>query len=80
MPLEASGQDDVLVGRIRLDISNPKGLCLFVAGDQLRKGAALNAIRARVEEMRTVREEHSASSPLLIQPRHFDAALNEIRK
>ena len=45
MPLEASGQDDVLVGRIRLDISNPKGLCLFVAGDQLRKGAALNAIQ-----------------------------------
>lgn len=45
MPLEASGQDDVLVGRLRPDISNPKGLCLFVAGDQLRKGAALNAIQ-----------------------------------
>jgi aspartate-semialdehyde dehydrogenase len=45
MPLEATGQDDVLVGRIRPDISNPKGLCLFVAGDQLRKGAALNAIQ-----------------------------------
>ena len=45
MPLEASGQDDVLVGRIRLDISNPKGLWLFVSGDQLRKGAALNAVQ-----------------------------------
>lgn len=45
MPLEASGQDDVLVGRIRQDISNPKGVCLFVAGDQLRKGAALNAVQ-----------------------------------
>lgn len=45
MPLEATGQDDVLVGRLREDISNPKGLCLFVAGDQLRKGAALNAIQ-----------------------------------
>jgi len=45
MPLEASGQDDVLVGRIRKDLSSPKGLCLFVAGDQLRKGAALNAIQ-----------------------------------
>lgn len=45
MPLEATGQDDVLVGRLREDISSPKGLCLFVAGDQLRKGAALNAVQ-----------------------------------
>lgn len=45
MPLEATGKDDVLVGRIRLDVSNPKGICLFVSGDQLRKGAALNAIQ-----------------------------------
>jgi len=45
MPLEASGKDDVLVGRIRKDLSNPKGLCLFVSGDQLRKGAALNAVQ-----------------------------------
>ncbi len=45
MPLEATGQDAVLVGRIRSDVSSPKGLWLFVAGDQLRKGAALNAIQ-----------------------------------
>jgi aspartate-semialdehyde dehydrogenase len=45
MPLEAAGGDDVLVGRLRLDPSNPKGLWLFVSGDQLRKGAALNAIQ-----------------------------------
>ena len=45
MPLDASGGDDVLVGRLRLDPSNPKGLWLFVSGDQLRKGAALNAIQ-----------------------------------
>ena len=45
MPLEATGQDDVLVGRIRKDISFAKGLCLFVSGDQLRKGAALNAVQ-----------------------------------
>ncbi len=45
MPLDASGQDDVLVGRIRKDLSSPKGLCLFVSGDQLRKGAALNAVQ-----------------------------------
>lgn len=45
MPIEASGKDDVLVGRIRKDLSHPKGICLFVAGDQLRKGAALNAVQ-----------------------------------
>ena len=45
MPIEASGNDDVLVGRVRLDASTPKGLWLFVAGDQIRKGAALNAVQ-----------------------------------
>ena len=45
MPIEASGQDDVLVGRIRQDISNPNGLELWLSGDQIRKGAALNAIQ-----------------------------------
>jgi aspartate-semialdehyde dehydrogenase len=47
MPVEASGQGDVLVGRIRRDSSDPSGrsLSLFVAGDQLLKGAALNAIQ-----------------------------------
>jgi aspartate-semialdehyde dehydrogenase len=50
MPLEASGQDDILVGRIRKDLSNPNGLALFVCGDQLLKGAALNAVQI-AEEM-----------------------------
>lgn len=45
MPSESSGQDDVLVGRIRHDPSSPNGLCLFVSGDQLLKGAALNAVQ-----------------------------------
>jgi aspartate-semialdehyde dehydrogenase len=45
MPLEATGQDDVLVGRIRKDLSSANGVCLFVSGDQLRKGAALNAVQ-----------------------------------
>lgn len=45
MPLEASGGDDVLVGRIRKDLSNENALCLFACGDQLRKGAALNAVQ-----------------------------------
>jgi aspartate-semialdehyde dehydrogenase len=42
-PLMASGKNDVIVGRIRQDVSNPSGIALFVAGDQIRKGAALNA-------------------------------------
>ena len=47
MPLEASGQDDVLVGRIRQDISRDdgRGIELFVSGDQIRKGAATNAVQ-----------------------------------
>jgi aspartate-semialdehyde dehydrogenase len=47
MPIEASGQGDVLVGRIRQDGSDPSGhsLSLFIAGDQLLKGAALNAVQ-----------------------------------
>ncbi|WP_102226274.1 aspartate-semialdehyde dehydrogenase [Acidimangrovimonas sediminis] len=47
MPSEASGQDDVLVGRIRTDLGDPSGcsLSLFLVGDQLLKGAALNAVQ-----------------------------------
>jgi aspartate-semialdehyde dehydrogenase len=47
MPVDASGQDDVLVGRIRKDLSDPSGhsISMFVAADQLLKGAALNAIQ-----------------------------------
>ncbi len=45
MPRDASGQDDVLVGRIRADSSRRGAIALFVAGDQIRKGAALNAVQ-----------------------------------
>jgi len=45
MPLEATGQDDILVGRIREDTSQENGLDLWVSGDQLLKGAALNAVQ-----------------------------------
>ena len=45
MPMEASGKDEVLVGRIRQDISHPYGLELWLCGDQIRKGAALNAVQ-----------------------------------
>ena len=44
-PLMAAGRDECLVGRIREDISSPSGLNLWVVGDQLRKGAALNAVQ-----------------------------------
>ena len=39
----SAGRDEVFVGRIRGDISRPNGLCLWIVGDNLRKGAALNA-------------------------------------
>lgn len=45
MPIEASGQDEILVGRLREDPSAPNSLALFISGDQLLKGAALNAVQ-----------------------------------
>lgn len=45
MPIAAAGSDDTLVGRIRADSSLPGAIALFVAGDQVRKGAALNAVQ-----------------------------------
>jgi aspartate-semialdehyde dehydrogenase len=45
MPKDAAGEYDVLVGHIRYDVSNPNAIDLFVSGDQLLKGAALDAIQ-----------------------------------
>ena len=45
MPLETAGKDDVFVGRIRKDLANPNGLTFWLSGDQIRKGAALNAVQ-----------------------------------
>jgi len=45
MPIDATGRDEVLVGRIRQDLSHPCGLELWLCGDQIRKGAALNAVQ-----------------------------------
>ena len=45
MPITASGQDDILVGRVRRDLSAPRTFDLWVVGDQLLKGAALNAVQ-----------------------------------
>ena len=52
MPIDAADTDDVLVGRVRKDVSNPNGLALWVVCDNLRKGAALNAIQIAEEMMR----------------------------
>ena len=45
MPLDTSDQDIVFVGRIRPDLTDPNGICLWCCGDQVRKGAATNAIQ-----------------------------------
>jgi aspartate-semialdehyde dehydrogenase len=45
MPIEAAGTDDTLVGRIREDVSVDNGLDLWIAADNIRKGAALNAVQ-----------------------------------
>lgn len=45
MPLMAAGEDPVFVGRLRKDIANPNGLTFWCVGDQIKKGAALNAVQ-----------------------------------
>lgn len=45
MPLETGGKDDIFVGRIRKDLADENGLTLWLSGDQIRKGAALNAVQ-----------------------------------
>jgi len=52
MPIEASGRDEVLVGRLRLDLSNDDAIELFLSGDQILKGAALNGIQIAEAWMR----------------------------
>ena len=45
MPLETGGKDDVYVGRVRKDLANDNGITLWLSGDRIRKGAALNAVQ-----------------------------------
>lgn len=45
MPLFLAGKDPVYVGRIRKDITNPNGITMWIVGDQIKKGAALNAVQ-----------------------------------
>jgi aspartate-semialdehyde dehydrogenase len=45
MPLDTAGKDDIFVGRVRKDLAEDCGLTLWLSGDQIRKGAALNAVQ-----------------------------------
>jgi aspartate-semialdehyde dehydrogenase len=45
LPIEAAGRDQVFVGRIRQDASHPNGLAMWIVADNVRKGAALNAVQ-----------------------------------
>ena len=45
MPLPVAGTEPVYVGRLRADLGNPNGLSFWVVGDQIKKGAALNAVQ-----------------------------------
>lgn len=64
MPNEASGQFDVLAGHIRHDVSNPRAVDLFVSGDQLLKGAALDAVQIAESliEQGLIRSSHAQLS------------------
>ena len=45
MPLFTGGKDEVFVGRVRKDLANENGITLWLSGDQIKKGAALNAVQ-----------------------------------
>ena len=45
MPLHTAGTDDIYVGRVRKDLADDCGLTFWISGDQIRKGAALNAVQ-----------------------------------
>jgi aspartate-semialdehyde dehydrogenase len=45
MPLDTAGKDNIYVGRIRRDLANENGITLWLSGDQIKKGAALNAVQ-----------------------------------
>ncbi len=54
MPLDTSDQDLIFVGRIREDLTNQRGLMLWCCGDQIRKGAATNAVQIAEEVIKTL--------------------------
>ena len=66
MPADAAGKDEVFVGRIRRDASNPNGLVLWIVSDNLRKGAALNSIQ--IAEELAARDSLQPKTPAASQP------------
>jgi aspartate-semialdehyde dehydrogenase len=60
-PLQAAGRDEVLVGRIRADLGRPGALSLFISCDNLRKGAAVNAVQVAELALRIRAGEASAA-------------------
>ena len=62
LAIEAAGRDDVLVGRIRRDPSHERCLNLWIVGDNLRKGAATNAVQVAelIRERGLLRSAHAA--------------------
>jgi aspartate-semialdehyde dehydrogenase len=53
MPLFVAGKDPVYVGRVRKDLANENGLTFWCVGDQIKKGAALNAVQIAEYLIRT---------------------------
>jgi aspartate-semialdehyde dehydrogenase len=64
LAIDASGQDDVFVGRIRRDPGHERALDLWIAADNLRKGAALNAVQLAelLHERRLIRAREASSA------------------
>jgi aspartate-semialdehyde dehydrogenase len=62
-PIHAEGRDEVFVGRIRRDDSVPHGLNLWLVADNLRKGAASNAVQIAEHLVRMIPSGHAAVSP-----------------
>lgn len=88
-PIDAEGGDDVLVGRIRQDASHPRGVAMWLSCDNLRKGAALNAIqiaelamnrdllKGRRESSRAVGTEAADAQPFDSAREYYEANLDE---
>ena len=73
MPLETAGKDDVYVGRVRKDLADDNGLTFWLSGDQIRKGAALNAVQiaeylikvGNVKQQFLLRDDSKTNNPSL---------------
>ncbi len=63
LPVSVAGTDDVFVGRIRKDASHPRGIALWVVGDNVRKGAALNTVQ--IAEVLISGQRESRPEPVL---------------